>query len=78
MIAAAFLKCSGVDLADYPVSYTTAQRRRKEKLTESYQSIREKFQQEVEDDDHCLFAHLDTKSLRDKIGPHANAVTNTR
>ena len=78
VIAAAFLKCSGVDLSEYPVSYGTAVRRRKEQLTSSYHSIREKFRQEVDDEDDCLFVHLDTKSLGDTIGPHGSAVTNTR
>ena len=77
-ILAAFLKCSEVDLANYPISHSTAVRRRKKELAESYAEIRRKFQENIEVWDDRIFVHLDTKALADTIGPRGAGVSNTR
>ena len=77
-MTAAFLKSSSVDIDKYPLSHSTAVRRRKEVLSEKYQEVRERFEQTQEDNDDILFVHLDTKALTDSIGPEGAAVNNTR
>ena len=77
-MVAAFLKCSRVNLANFPLSHSTAIRRRKQVLTESYEGSRESFREKVVTEDDKLFLHLDTKSLADSIGPHGAGVTNVR
>ena len=77
-LTAAFLQASDVDIEKYPLSHTTAFRRRKEVLSEQYQEIRERFAEEMEENDDMLFVHLDTKALTDTIGPEGAAVNHTR
>ena len=77
-MTAAFLKSSNVDIDKFPLSHSTALRRRKEVLAEEYADVRERFHAEMEGNDHKLFLHLDTKALKDSIGPEGAAVNNTR
>ena len=75
---AAILKCSGVDLTNYPLSHSTTVRRRKEVLGDTFEGEREAFRQTVVEREAPVFIHTDTKELRDSIGPHGAAVTNKK
>ena len=74
----AFLGASNVDVNEFPLSYSTSYRRRKEVLEESYVESRTKFRAQVIDEDLPLFLHLDTKELTDTIGPRGSGVKNKR
>lgn len=75
VILAAFLRACGVNLDDFPLSYSTSYRRRKETIEETSQETLTKFQEEATAGNWPLFVHLDTKELTDSIGPRGAGVS---
>ena len=75
-MTAAFLKACDLDLGEFPLSVSTAARRRKEVLEERYGEDRARFKQQVEENNSPLILHVDTKLLADTIGPEGSRVTN--
>ena len=81
-ITAAFLRsCTGedgapLDLDQFPLSYSTSYRRRKEVMETTYEETRAEFRNNVIAGNIPLLLHGDDKELSDTIGPHGAGVKN--
>ena len=75
-MTAAFLTACEVDLDEFPISRSTALRRKKEVLGEEFEKSREEFKERLRENNYPLIVHVDTKLLSDTIGPQGSRVTN--